>query len=336
MRRVSQTSKVMDGVFQGITAVCASSPVVFLLAIAGIVLFQSLPTIEYMGWGFITHITWNIGNTYGAVVHKGNLTVPAGATYGALPFIVGTLASSVIAIVIGVPISILTAFILAYQVRGWIGVVFSMVVELLAGIPSVIFGLWGLLIVAPWVGQRFGPFLAHLFSAVPWLRGPVGAGYGLLTSGIVLSLMIIPIITATTRDLLAQVPVLTREGGIGLGMTSWEVVRLICLPYIREGLVGSIALGWGRAMGETMAVLMVSGSSMNYLPSNIYSPIQTMAAFIANQLDSAMTDSTHMALHALAELALVLMAMTLITNLMARALVSRTGAKRSMRAGVKV
>lgn len=328
MRRVTQSSKVWDRIFQGLTALCAASPVVFLLAIGGIVLVQSLPTIQFMGWHFITNITWNMGNTYGAVTKHGHFFVPAGASYGALPFIVGTIGSSVIALIIGVPISILTALILAYQVRGWVGSALSIVVELLAGIPSVVFGLWGMVVLVPWVSHRFGPFLAHLGVVVPFLRGPVGQGMGLLTSGIVLALMIVPIITATTRDLLEQVPVLTREGGIGLGMTSWEVVRLICLPSIREGLVGSIALGWGRAMGETMAVLMVSGSAMNYLPQNLYSPITTMAAFIANQLDSAMIDTTHMAVHALSELALVLMILTLLTNLLARALVNRAGRRK--------
>lgn len=335
MRRVTRGSKVVDKLFEVLTGVAAASPIAFLLAIFGIVLAQSIPTIQFMGWRFITQITWNMGNTYGAVTKFGHYLMPAGASYGALPFIVGTLSSSVIALLIGVPISILTALILAYQVRGWFGSILSIVVELLAGIPSVIFGLWGLVVLVPWVNRALGPFLVRFGSWFPPLRGPVGTGYGLLTSGIVLALMIVPIITATTRDLLKQVPILTREGGIGLGMTSWEVVRLICLPAIREGLVGSIALGWGRAMGETMAVLMVSGSAMNYLPQNVYSPITTMAAFIANQLDSASADATHMATHALSEIALVLMALTLITNLLARALVNRTGSRRKWGVGAK-
>jgi phosphate transport system permease protein len=139
--------------------------------------------------------------------------------------------------------------------------------------------------------------------------------------------MIVPIITATTRDLFLQVPLLAREGGLGLGMTTWETVRYISLPYVRDGLVGAIALGWGRAMGETMAVLMVSGSAINILPSNIYSPISTMAAFIADQLDSAQTDASGMAVHALSEMALLLLVITLITNLLARWLVRPRGAR---------
>ena len=335
MRKVTSGSKIADKVFKVATGVAASSPVLFLAAIAVIVFVQALPSIHLMGWHFITGIEWNMGNLYGAIDKKNGVTIPAGASYGALPFIVGTLASSAIALILAVPISIFTALILAYKVRGMLRMGLSILVELLAGIPSVVFGLWGIVVLAPWVGHRFAPFLTHIGGIIPIFKGPVGTGMGLLTSGIVLALMIVPIITATTRDLLEQVPLLYREGGIGLGMTTWEVIRFICLPYIKEGLVGAIALGWGRAMGETMAVLMVSGSAINYLPHNIYSPISTMAAVIADQLDSAMTDATHMAVHALAELALVLMIITLVTNLVARWLVSRGGRSSTIGAGVK-
>lgn len=336
MRKVSSGSKIADKVFKVATGFSASSPVLFLVAIAIIVFVQSVPSIRLMGWHFLTGIEWNMGNLYGATQVKNGVTVPAGASYGALPFIVGTVGSSLIALVLAVPISIFTALILAYKVRGGLRMALSILVELLAGIPSVIFGLWGLVVLSPWVGHRLAPFLTHLGAVIPFFKGPVGTGLGLLTSGIVLALMIIPIITATARDLLERVPLLYREGGIGMGMTSWEVVRYICLPYIKEGLIGAIALGWGRAMGETMAVLMVSGSALNYLPQNIYSPISTMAAVIADQLDSALTDSTHMAVHALAELALVLMAITLVTNLAARWLVNRGGSRRRMKSvGVK-
>jgi phosphate transport system permease protein len=306
-----------------------------LLAVAMIILVQSIPSIRLMGWHFITTINWNIGNTYGAMVTHNGVSAPVGATYGALPFIVGTLAASIIALIIAIPISIFTAIILAYKVRGVIKTVLSIVVELLAGIPSVVIGLWGIMVLVPWVAHSFGPFLTVLGGIIPFFKGPVGSGMGLLTSGLVLALMVIPIITATARDLLQQVPTLYQEGGIGLGMTSWEVVRLICLPYVKDGLIGGIALGWGRALGETMAVLMVSGSAINYLPHNIYSPISTMAAVIADQLDSAQTDASHMAIHAIAELALVLMVLTLVTNLLARLLIRRKRGRGRSAVGVK-
>ncbi|WDM00904.1 phosphate ABC transporter permease subunit PstC [Alicyclobacillus cycloheptanicus] len=328
MRRVSNRSKLADKVFLVATGICASSPVVFLLAITMTVLIQAEPSMRYMGWGFLTHIQWNLGNLYGMPMHKNGVSFMQGATFGALPFIVGTLASSVIALIIAVPVSIFTAMILAYQVRGWLGSLLSILVELLAGLPSVVIGLWGITVLAPWVGKQFGPLLTHIGVVIPIFKGPVYTGMGLLTSGITLALMIIPIITATTRDLMSRVPVLYREAGIGLGMTSFEVVRIVCLPLIRDGLVGAVALGWGRAMGETMAVLMVSGNASNYLPHNIYSPISTMASAIAAQLDSALTDMTHMAVHALAELALVLLIITVLTNWLARLLVNRASRRR--------
>lgn len=333
MRRVSGASKAADKIFQVATGICASSPVLFLLAIVFIVIIQSLPTIHFMGWHFITEIKWDMGNLYGALVKRNGVTAPAGASYGALVFIVGTLATSAIALIIAVPVSILTAMILAYQVRGPLGWILSVLVELLAGIPSVVIGLWGILVLAPWVSTHFGVFLSHVLGFIPLFAQPVGTGYGLLTSGIVLAMMIVPIITATTRDLFLQVPLLAREGGLGLGMTTWETVRYISLPFIRDGLVGAVALGWGRAMGETMAVLMVSGSAVNILPSNIYSPISTMAAFIADQLDSAQTDASGMAVHALSELALVLLVITILTNLLARWLVQPRGARKAVKAG---
>jgi len=328
MRRIKRGSKVADRIFHVATGICASSPLVFLAIIGVIVVLESIPSIRFMGWHYLTSITWNMGNLYGAMQVKNGVAAPAGASFGALVFIAGTLASSLIALLIGVPVAIFTALILAYQVKGRLGALLSILVELLAGIPSVVIGLWGIIVLAPWVSHILGPLLTHL-SFIPYLRGPVGTGFGMLTSGLVLSIMIIPIIAATTRDLLNQVPILVREGGLGLGMTSWEIIRYICLPFIREGLIGAIALGWGRAMGETMAVLMVSGSAMNELPHNLYSPISTMAAYIADQLDSAQTDASHMAVHALAELALVLLVLTLVTNLGARFLVRKAVARKA-------
>ncbi|QSO52463.1 phosphate ABC transporter permease subunit PstC [Alicyclobacillus curvatus] len=334
MRKVSSASKNADRVFRLATGVAASSPVLFLVVIAVIVLVQSVPSMRFNGWHFLVGIQWNMGNLYGALQTKNGVTAAAGASYGALPFIVGTVASSVIAILIAIPVSLFTAVILAYRVRGVLQWILSVLVELLAGIPSVVIGLWGVVTLAPWVRDNLAVWLSHLGPAIPYLRGPVGTGLGLLSSGLVLAIMVVPIITATTRDLLMQVPILYREGGTGLGMTSWEVVRYICVPSIRDGFVGAVALGWGRAMGETMAVLMVSGSAMNLLPHNLYSPISSMAAVIADQLDSALTDASQMAVHALAELALILMALTLITNFAARWLVNRTRSRRRMRVGV--
>lgn len=327
VRRVGRAAKIADRIFRILTGLFASSPLLFLLIIGVIVVIESIPSIRFSSWHYLTSITWDMGNLYGALQVKHGVTAPAGAAFGALVFIVGTLASSLIALFIGVPVAMFTALILAYRVKGRFGAVLSILVELLAGIPSVVIGLWGIVVLAPWVAHILGPLLTRL-SFIPYLRGPVGTGMGMLTSGLVLAIMIVPIIAATTRDLLQQVPILIREGALGMGMTSWEVIRYVCLPFIREGLIGAIALGWGRAMGETIAVLMVSGSAINQLPHNLYSPISTLAAFIADQLDSAQTDASHMAVHALAELALVLLVLTLVTNLGARFLVRKAGSRR--------
>jgi phosphate transport system permease protein len=335
LRKVSSASKTADKVFRLATGVAASSPVVFLVVIAIIVVDQSIPSMKYNGWHFVTGIQWNIGDTYGSLVHKNGVMAASGASFGAFPFIVGTIASSLIALMIAIPVSLLTAVILAYKVNGVFQWILSILVELLAGIPSVVIGLWGIVTLAPWVKTNLAVWLAHLGVVIPYLAGPIGTGMGLLTSGLVLAIMVVPIITATTRDLLMQVPILYREGGTGLGMTSWEVVRYVCFPFIKDGFVGAVALGWGRAMGETMAVLMVSGSALNMLPQNLYSPISTMAAFIADQLDSALTDASHMAVHALSELALILMVLTLLTNFLARWLVSRTSGAKRLRAEVR-
>jgi phosphate transport system permease protein len=161
---------------------------------------------------------------------------------------------------------------------------------------------------------------------LPFFSGPIGSGYGLLAASIVLALMVVPIIAATVRDALAQVPPETKEAAYALGATHFEVIRRAMLPTVRSNIIGACILGLGRALGETMAVLMVSGGALNYFPSNIYSPITTMASFIVSQLDSAMQDPTGMAVRSLAEIALILFIISVITNIIARLL---TGTNRN-------
>ncbi len=263
---------------------------------------------------------------------KNGVQAAPGAAFGILPFIVGTIGSSIIALIIGVPIALMTAFALVYKVPPSLAKIVSPVIELLAGIPSVIYGLWGMTVVAPWVEYGLGPWLSHLGHMVPFLAAPVGTGLGLLTSGLVLAVMIIPIITSTARDLLKQVPTLPVEGALALGMTSFESVLHVAWPWAKRGIIGAVILGWGRALGETMAVLMVSGDAANYLPANLYSPISSMAAAIASMLDSALTDFSGLSVHALALIAVTLLLITMLTNLLARLLVQFGG----RRVGVEV
>lgn len=301
----------------------AAMPILIFLVILVVLFRDAWPAFQYQGFSFFTGIAWNMGNQYAnnPIVHNGVKAMP-GANFGILPLLAGTLGSSLIAVVVGVPMAVLTAVILVYKTPAWLSRILSPMVELLAGIPSVVFGLWGVVVLAGFVQGNLGPWLVHLGRLIPFLAGPVGTGLGLLTSGLVLAIMIVPIVAATTRDLLEQVPKLPMEGGLALGMTSYEVVRHIALPWVRRGVFGAVILGWGRAIGETMAVLMVSGNAANYLPQNLYSPISTMAATIAALLDSALQDASGMAVRALALVALTLLVITLVTNLLARLLVS--------------
>lgn len=298
-----------------------------LVAMAAILIFlirDSWPSVVYNGGHFLVGITWNIGNLYtGGVTHVHGVAAPAGATYGILPFILGTVLSSLIAVLLALPASVGIAILAVEHLPRRIGDTLGFLVELLAGVPSVVYGLWGLAVLIPWIGHSFGPFLQHTLGFIGIFRGPVGSGQGLLASGLILAAMITPIISATARDVLRQTPQGVKDGALALGFTRWEMIRAVSLPWASTGIFGAVILGLGRALGETMAVLMVSGSAVNYLPQNIYSPIGTMAATIVSQLDSAMTDPTGMAVHALAEIALVLFVISVVVNIPARLLLKR-------------
>lgn len=323
-----QKSRLVLGIFEGLLRMLgfigAALPVAALLFIAIVLLNSALPSILYNGLGFLYHQNWNFGNFYSnaTVTHNG-IQAPAGASYGALPIILGTLLTSIIAILIGVPVAIGAALILVEKMPSRVRHSLSFFLELLAGIPSVVYGLWGLIVLGPFLASQIYPAIAKLGVIIPWLGPPVGSGLGLLTAGIVLAVMIIPIVASTTRDLLAQVPKLPREGALALGLTSWESARFVSLPWVGRGIIGAAMLGWARALGETMAVLIVSGNGANFLPANIYSPVSTIAAAIVALLDSAESDPTGLAVSALAEAGLLLMLITLATNLLARLLVRR-------------
>lgn len=202
---------------------------------------------------------------------------------------------------------------------------FSFFVELLAAIPSVVYGLWGYAVVIPFLGRHLFPAMSQWLGFVPFFGGAPGSGYGLLTAGFVLTLMVVPLITATLRDALVTQPAALREGAMALGASRFETLRKVLLPNVRRVLVGSSILATGRALGETMAVLMVSGNALNYLPGNIYTPISTMGAFIVSQLDSALEDPTGMAVKSLAEVALALCLISVAVNSLARVLLYYEG-----------
>ena len=312
-----------DRVFQVLSGIAASLPMGALAFILVVIVIYAFPAIVYNGTTFFTSTTFSFGNLYsGATVVHNGVAAPLGATYGALAFIVGTLTTSVIAIALAVPISVGGVLILSEFVPRRLQNVVSTFIELLAGIPSVVFGLWGLTVLGPFLSVHVYPALTGIGVVIPWFKGPVGSGQGLLTAAIVLAIMIVPIVASTTRELVRRVPVLAHEGALALGMTRYETVRVVTIPYVRSGIIAASLLGWGRALGETMAVLLIIGNSY-VLPHNIYATTGTLAADIAGTLDGAFTDGTGMAVRGLAELGVFLLLISLLTNLSGRLLVRR-------------
>lgn len=308
----------------GIGAVIPLLALVFVLVT---LIIEALPAIRVNGLHFFTATAWDTGNTYGETQFTHGVAHPVGAYYGALPLIVGTCATSAIALIIAVPVSIGAALVIVERLPKRLASAVGMTLELLAGIPSVIVGLWGAMTFGPFVAHHIAPVIARYAPDVPvlnYLRGDTGNGEGLLVSGLVLAVMVIPIIATTSRDLIRQVPLLPREGATALGLSDWERTRRVTLPWVSSGIIGAVVLGLGRALGETMAVAMVSGAVLDALPANIYAGMTTIAATVVSQLDSALTDSTSFAVKTLAQVSLVLMVITLLTNMAARALVRRT------------
>ena len=300
---------------------------VALGAIAIFILIDAVPAIRFQGLSFWTSVQWNIGNEYGTALttHNG-VTALSGATFGILPYILGTLLTSAVALLIAVPLGVGAALFLSEWAPARLRTFLSSLVELLAGVPSVVYGLWGLAVVVPAIGGSVAPWLSARLGFIPFLGGAIGTGLGLLSASVVLAIMILPLIAATSRDAMQQTPRELREGAVALGLTRWETVAGVVFKTARPAMFGAAILALGRALGETMAVLMVSGGSINLLPTNLYGPVNTLAAVIASQLDSAFTDTTHMTLHALAAIALTLFAIALIVNGLAR-LIVREGAR---------
>src|SRR5450755_2300436 len=299
-------------------------PVLMLGFVLVTLIIQAIPAIKFSGLHFFTGTTWNFGSQYGKPLTTDGLTHNSGEQFGALPEILGTLVTSAIALIIAVPVSIGAALVIVERLPRPLASVVGMFLELLAGIPSVIIGLWGALTFGPFIAHHVAPLIANNVPNWPGLgffRGVVGSGQGLLTSGLVLAVMVIPIIAATSRDLIRGVPLLPREGAVALGMSDWECARRVTLPWVGSGIIGAIVLGLGRALGETIAVAMVCGVALGALPTNLYAAMSTIAANIVQNLNTAITDPLDT--RAFAELALMLMVITLTTNVIARLLVRR-------------
>jgi phosphate transport system permease protein len=287
-------------------------------------IIQAIPAIKFNGFSFFSSSVWTFGSQYGTPIDSGGIVHQPGESFGALPQIVGTLESSAIALIIGVPVSIGAALMIVERLPKRLANLLGLFLEMLAGVPSVVIGLWGALTFGPFLAHRLTPWIAHNAPDVPVLsffRGDAGEGQGLLTSGLILAVMIIPIIASTTRDLIRGVPLLPREGAIALGMSDFECARRVTLPWIGTGIVGASVLGLGRALGETIAVAMVAGGNLSQIPSNLYQSMSTIAANIVQNLDTAIINP--LGTRTYAELALVLMVITLAANILARFMVRR-------------
>jgi phosphate transport system permease protein len=324
-RRLGAGPRGSGGVIRWLGGVGAFVPLLALTLILLVLVLRAIPAIQFSGFKFFTGTIWNFGAQYGTPVKSEGILHEPGEIFGALPEILGTLVTSAIALIIAVPVAIGAAMVIVERLPRRVTTYVGLFLELLAGIPSVIVGLWGALTFGPFIAHHVAPVLADTLGKIPGLShffgGDTGNGQGLLTSGLVLAVMVIPIIAATARDLIRGVPLLPREGAVALGMSDWETARRVTLPWVGAGLIGAAVLGLARALGETIAVAMVCGVALGSLPTNLYGAMTTIAANIVQNIDTAILDPLD--IRAFAELALVLMVITLATNVAARVLVRR-------------
>ena len=296
---LSPTGNAGDALFRGLMFAAA---LLVLIIVGGMIVAltaDSLLSIRQFGFRFLTSQHWD----------------PVKSEFGALSFIYGTIVSSAIALLISVPLSLGIAIFLVEQAPYYVARPITFLVELLAAIPSVVYGLWGIFVLAPFLRVHVEPPSAKWFGWLPLFQGSI-TGIGLLTGGIILAIMVTPIITAVVRDVLAAVPDSQREAALALGATKWETTRVV-LVNGAPGIAGAIMLGLGRALGETMAVTMVIGNRPE-ISASLFAPSYTIASAIANEFTEATQD---IYLSALVELGLILFLVTFVVNGVARLLV---------------
>lgn len=295
MQSVVRRQRIQDWFFHKITMVFALTVLFVLVGIIISLINGAMPALQEFGPSFITTVEWD----------------PVNDKYGAAIAIVGTLASAGIALLIAFPVSFGIALFLTEVCPVWLRRPLGTAVELLAGVPSIIYGMWGMFVFAPMFSEYVQPLLKTAFGSLPFIgalfKGPT-MGIGILTAGLILAVMIIPFIASVMRDVFEIVPAVLKESAYGLGCTRWEVVRKIVLPYTKTGVVGGVMLGLGRALGETMAVTFVIGNA-NKLPTSLFSPGNSIASTLANEFAEA---STKLHVSSLFALGLILFVITLI------------------------
>ncbi|MBE3574340.1 MAG: phosphate ABC transporter permease subunit PstC [Firmicutes bacterium] len=288
-----------DALFKAVTGAFASLILVLVLLLVLELVRSSWPSLKAFGWRFLVTQTWD----------------PVRQQFGALPFIFGTVVSSLLALILSVPVSLGIAIYLAEMAPHWLRGPVSFLVELLAAIPSVIYGLWGIFVLVPLVRQ-LEVFLGTYLGFIPLFSGPP-YGIGMLAAGIILAIMITPTIAAVSRDVILAVPNSQREASLALGATRWETIRNVVLEYAQSGIIGAIILGLGRALGETMAVTMVIGNRPE-ISASLFSFATSLTSVIANEFNES-GGALHIS--ALVELGLVLFLVTIVLNSLARFLV---------------
>jgi phosphate transport system permease protein len=294
--------KIGDHVFRVLTMLAALLILAIVLGLAADLAWESRLSIARYGLGFLVTQTWD----------------PIHEQFGALTYIFGTVVTSLIAIVIALFVGVGAALYLAEMAPRQLYTPLSALVELLAAIPSVVYGLWGIFVLVPLLRTVIEPFLGTVFGFIPLFSGP-RIGIGLFAGGVILAIMILPTVTAISRDVIRTVPSAQREGALAVGVTKWEVIWSIVLPYARSGILGAIILGLGRALGETIAVTMVIGARPQ-ITHELFGLGYTIAAVIANEFTEA---TYHLYLSALFELGLILLAISMVLNIFARLLVWR-------------
>jgi len=298
--------RISDKIFHFLTRVAAMFVLLLLSGVIIALVIGSIPALTTFGFDFVTTQRWN----------------PVTEKFGALAPIYGTVVTSFIAMLIAVPIGLMIAMFLTELCPMWLRRPIGIAIELLAGIPSIIYGIWGLFVFAPFLQGTLQPFLISVFGNIPVLsavfEGPP-YGIGVLTASLILAIMVLPFITSISRDVFDAVPPVLKEAAYGLGCTTWEVVRNVVLPYTRVGVIGGVMLGLGRALGETMAVTFVIGNA-HKISASIIAPGTTISATIANEFTEAVGDLYTSSLIALG---LILFVITFIVLACARYMLMR-------------
>ena len=294
------SGRLADSSFAALMLTCACSIFVIVLFIFTILILNSHLSLAAFGWKFFTRGAWD----------------PVAGDFGALPFITGTLMTSVLALAIAVPLALGVAIFLTELCPRPLRAPISFLSELLAAIPSVVYGLWAVFVLVPMMRDTIGPFVLKTFGWTGLFEGP-NYGVGILTAGIILSIMVLPIISSLTRDIMTAVPNSQREAALALGATKWEMIRIGVLRNSRIGIVGAVMLGLGRALGETMAVTMVIGNQPA-IAKSLFAPGYTLASVLANEFAEASGDLYY---SALVEIGLALFLVTIVVNAIARLMV---------------